>query len=108
VVPCHHGMARPQTEDRGTASDMEGSCGQPTRDGLPAWGLGEVLTTPLRKNRLVTKHSNVRDASSGDKTIRIKIYRTIILPVVLYGCETWSLTFWEERRLRMFEESIWA
>jgi len=33
----------------------------------------------------------------------IKIYRTIILPVVLYGCETWSLTLREERKLREFE-----
>ena len=33
----------------------------------------------------------------------IKIYRTIILPVVFYGCETWSLTLREERRLRVFE-----
>jgi len=38
------------------------------------------------------------------KTIKIKIYRTIILPVVLYGCETWSLTLREERRLRVFEK----
>jgi len=36
-------------------------------------------------------------------TIQIKVYRTIILPVVLYGCETWSLTLREERRLRVFE-----
>ena len=34
------------------------------------------------------------------------IYRTIILPVVLYGCETWSLTLREERRLRMFENRV--
>ena len=33
----------------------------------------------------------------------IKIYRTIVLPVVLYGCGTWSLTVREERRLRLFE-----
>ena len=33
----------------------------------------------------------------------IKIYRTIILPIVLYGFETWSLTLREERRLRVFE-----
>ena len=33
------------------------------------------------------------------KNLKIKIYRTIILPVVLYGCETWSLTLREERRL---------
>jgi hypothetical protein len=34
------------------------------------------------------------------------MYRTIILPVVLYGCETWSLTLREERRLRMFENRV--
>jgi len=37
------------------------------------------------------------------KNLKIKIYRTIILPVVLYGCETWSLTRREERTLRVFE-----
>ena len=37
------------------------------------------------------------------KKLKIKIYRTIILPVVLYGCETWSLTLREERRLRVLE-----
>ena len=36
------------------------------------------------------------------KNLKIKIYKTIILPVVLYGCETWSLTLREERRLRVF------
>jgi hypothetical protein len=35
-----------------------------------------------------------------------KIYRITILPVVLYGCETWSLTLWEERRLRVFENRV--
>ena len=40
------------------------------------------------------------------KNLKIKIYRTIILPVVLYGCETWSLTLREERRLRMFENRV--
>ena len=33
-------------------------------------------------------------------------YRTIILPVVLYGCETWSLTLREERKLRVFENMV--
>jgi len=37
------------------------------------------------------------------KSLEIKIYRTIILPVVLYWRETWSLTLREERRLRVFE-----
>ena len=38
--------------------------------------------------------------------LKIKMYRTIILPVVLYGCETWSLTLREERRLRVFENRV--
>ena len=38
--------------------------------------------------------------------IIIKIYRTIVLPVVLYGCGTWSLTVREERRLRVFENRV--
>ena len=40
------------------------------------------------------------------ENLKIKIYRTIILPVVLYGCETWSLTLKEERRLRVFENRV--
>ena len=39
-------------------------------------------------------------------TKQFKIYRTIILPVALYGCETWSLTLREERRLRVFENRV--
>ena len=40
------------------------------------------------------------------KYLMIKIYRTKILPFVLYGCETWSLTFREEHRLRVFENRV--
>jgi hypothetical protein len=40
------------------------------------------------------------------KNVKIGIYETIILPVVLYGCETWSLTLREEHRLRMFENRV--
>jgi hypothetical protein len=40
------------------------------------------------------------------KNIMIKIHKTIILPVVMYGCETWSSTVMEGRRLRVFEENI--
>jgi hypothetical protein len=39
------------------------------------------------------------EGSLLSKNLKIKIYRTIILPVVLYGCETWSLTLGEECRL---------
>jgi hypothetical protein len=40
------------------------------------------------------------------KTLKIKIYRTITSPVVLYGCETWSLTLREEHRLRIFDNRV--
>jgi len=40
------------------------------------------------------------------KNLKIKIYRTIILPVVLYGHETWSLTLREEQRLRVSENTV--
>ena len=40
------------------------------------------------------------------KNLKIKIYKRIILPVVLYGNETWSLTLKEERKLRVFENRI--
>ena len=40
------------------------------------------------------------------KKLKIKIFRTIILPVVLYGCETWLLIFRKERRLRVFENRV--
>jgi hypothetical protein len=40
------------------------------------------------------------------KNLKIRIYQTIILPVVLYGCETWSLTLREEYRLRASENRV--
>jgi hypothetical protein len=40
------------------------------------------------------------------KNLKIEIYKTVILPVVLYGCETWSLILGEEHRLRVFENSV--
>jgi hypothetical protein len=49
---------------------------------------------------------NLFSSSLLSKNININIYRTIILPVVLYGCETWSLTLTEERRLRVFENRV--
>jgi hypothetical protein len=40
------------------------------------------------------------------KSVKIKIYRTVIFPVVLYECETWSLTLRKECRLRVFENKV--
>jgi len=79
--------------------------------------LGTTLTNPDSiqeeiKSRLKSGdgpyHStqNLLSPSLLSKYIEIKMYRTIILPVVLYGCETWSLTFMEETRLRVFENRV--
>jgi hypothetical protein len=40
------------------------------------------------------------------RNVKVKIYKTIILPFVSYGCETWSLTLREEHRLRVFENRV--
>jgi hypothetical protein len=40
------------------------------------------------------------------RNVKVKIFKTIILPVVLYGCETWSLTLREDHRLRVFENRV--
>jgi hypothetical protein len=40
------------------------------------------------------------------KNLKIKIYRTIIFPLVFYGCEAWSLTLRDERRLKLFENRV--
>jgi hypothetical protein len=54
-------------------------------------------------------YHSVQDLLSScflSKNIKVKICSTIILPVVLYGCETWSLTLREEHRLRVFENRV--
>ena len=49
---------------------------------------------------------NLLSSSLLSTNLKVKIYRTIILPVVLYGCETWSLTLREEHRLSVFENRV--
>ena len=49
---------------------------------------------------------NLLSSSLPPKNLKIKIYVSIILPVVLYGCKTWSLTMREECRLRVFENRV--
>jgi hypothetical protein len=48
----------------------------------------------------------MKSARLLSKNLKIRIYKTIILPVVLYGCETWSLTLREEHILRVFENRV--
>ena len=57
------------------------------------------------KYRLKTGNSCYYSVETGrllSKNLKVKIYIAIMLPVVLYGCEAWSLTLTEERRLRVF------
>jgi len=49
---------------------------------------------------------NLLSSSLLFKNIKTNIFKTIILPVVLYGCETWSLILREERRLRVYENRV--
>jgi hypothetical protein len=49
---------------------------------------------------------NLLSSSLRSKIIKIKIYKTMILPVFLYGCETWSLILREKRRLVVFENRV--
>jgi hypothetical protein len=81
----------------------------------------EYLGTPITKQNSIQEeikcrlksgnvcyHSvqNILSSSERSRNIQIKTYRTIILPVALYGCETWSLTLREERRLRVSENRV--
>ena len=49
---------------------------------------------------------NLLSSSSLSKTLKIKIYRTKILLIVLYGCETWTLTLRKECKLRVFKNRV--
>jgi hypothetical protein len=49
---------------------------------------------------------NLLSSTLLSKNVKIKTYRTIILPVILYGCETWSLTLREKCRLRVIENKV--
>jgi hypothetical protein len=62
------------------------------------------------KSRNVCNHSvqNLLSSSLLSKNLKIKIYRNIILPIVLCGCGTWLLTLREKSRLRVFENRVFS
>jgi len=67
----------------------------------------EEIKSRLRSgNAYYHKVQNLLSSGLLSKNLKIKIYRTIILPVVLFGCETWSLTLQEKRKLRVFENMV--
>ena len=79
--------------------------------------LGTILTNQNSiqeeiKSRLMSRNGcyysvqNLLSSSVLPKNLKIKIYSTISLPVVLHGCETWLLTSREECRLRVFEKRV--
>jgi len=69
--------------------------------------IGEEIKSRLSSgNACYHSVQNLLSTRLLSKNFKIKIYRTVILPVVLYGCETWSLTLREERKLKMFENRV--
>jgi len=66
----------------------------------------EIKSILMSGNASYRSVENLLSSSFLSRNLKIKIYRTIIIPFVLYGCETWSLTLWEERRLRVFENRV--
>jgi hypothetical protein len=61
----------------------------------------EIRSTLNSGNACYYSVQNLLSSRLMSKNLKIKIYETLILPVVLYGCETWSLTLREEHRLRV-------
>ena len=72
------------------------------------WYRGLNLNIYVESIMVICYHSvqNILSSRLLSKNLKTKIYRTIILPVVLYGCETWSLTRREERKLKVFENMV--
>ena len=66
----------------------------------------EIKSRLKSRNACYYSVQNLLSSRLLSKNLKIKIYKTIILPIVLYGCETWSLTLREERRLRVFENRL--
>jgi hypothetical protein len=64
------------------------------------------------KSRLISGNASCHSVQSLlssrllSSDVKVKIYKSIILPVVFYGCETWSLTLREQHRLRVFESRV--
>jgi hypothetical protein len=94
-------MSRDQTAGRNHSMKIDNSSFERVEE-------FEYLGTTLTYQNYMQEEIKSTKKSSNllSKNLKIKIYRIIILPVVLYGCETWLLTLREERKLRVFENRV--
>jgi len=67
---------------------------------------GEIKSRLKSENACYHSVQNLLSSSLLSKNLKIRIYRTIILPVVLHGCETWSLIMRDESRVRLFKNRV--
>jgi hypothetical protein len=67
---------------------------------------GEIKSRLNSGNACYYSVQNILSSRLISKNIKIKIYKSVILPVVLYGCETWSFILGEEHRLRVSENRV--
>ena len=69
--------------------------------------LGEEIKRKINMgNACYYSVEKLLSSSLLSKNVKVRIYKTVILPVLLYGCETWTLTLREEYRLRVFENKV--
>jgi hypothetical protein len=66
----------------------------------------EIKSRLKSGNACYNSVQNLLSSRLLSKNTKIRVYRTVVLPVVLYGCETWSLTLREEQRLRVFKNRV--
>ncbi|KAJ4431211.1 hypothetical protein ANN_19808 [Periplaneta americana] len=74
--------------------------------GSSAKSYPEFALNGLRENSGKNLNQKLLSSSLLSKNVKVRIYKTVILPVVLNGCETWTLTLREEHRVKVFENKV--